>query len=129
MALTEQLVRRAETAGYKALVVTVDSPELGNKLANTRNDWQLPKGLSVPNVSSYVPKIQPGQEMKKYINSLFNPSATWANVDWLRGLTDLPILLKGILTAEDAEEACRHNCRGSSCPTTGADSWTECQPP
>ena len=43
---------------------------------------------------------------------LLNPSLTWEAIDWLREVTKLPIVLKGILTAEDAEEAVRHNVQG-----------------
>ena len=111
--LTQQLVCRAETSGYKALVVTVDSTEVGNKIADSRDHFYLPEDISVPNMPPQLKKPPPGvKEVKDQINSILDPSVTWANVDWLRGLTDLPILLKGILTAEDAEEACRHNVQG-----------------
>ena len=111
--LTQQLVRRAEMSGYKALVITVDSTEVGKKLSDLRNGFYLPEDISAPNLPSHLQRPPSGiNEARNHINSIVDPSATWANVDWLRGLTDLPIVMKGILTAEDAEEACRHNVQG-----------------
>ena len=117
VALTEQLVHRAETAGYKAVVITVDTPIVGCRLADTRSGFNLPRHLTLPNFASLKPQAvlvegSGGSALHRYSSSLMDPSITWATVDCLRGLTDLPILLKGILTAEDAEEACRHNVQG-----------------
>ena len=46
------------------------------------------------------------------VSKTIDPSVTWEDIDWLRGLTGLPVVLKGILTAEDAVEAARHGVQG-----------------
>uniref|UniRef100_A0A915J787 FMN hydroxy acid dehydrogenase domain-containing protein n=1 Tax=Romanomermis culicivorax TaxID=13658 RepID=A0A915J787_ROMCU len=50
-----------------------------------------------------------GSGFASYVNSLFDPSLTWSIIDWLKTVTKLPIILKGILTAEDAKVACKYN--------------------
>src|SRR5947209_15773068 len=87
-----QLVRRAEAAGYRAIVVTVDAPQLGKRERDIRNDFKLPAHVRPANVVF--------DEDESYI-----PAPTilpWDSLDWLRGITSLPLLLKGVLTAEDA---------------------------
>ena len=111
--LTRSFVLRAERTGYKALVVTVDRPVIGRRLAEARQGFDLPSHLSLANFSSAssqsaVTNSGPYQSSVDIIDS----AVTWDTIDWLRGITKLPILLKGILTAEDAEEALRHNIQG-----------------
>jgi len=97
-----QLVRRAEAAGYRAIVVTVDAPQLGKRERDIRNDFKLPAHVRPANVvfdedESYIPA----------------PTIlTWDSLDWLRGITSLPLLLKGVLTAEDAVMAVERGVQG-----------------
>jgi isopentenyl diphosphate isomerase/L-lactate dehydrogenase-like FMN-dependent dehydrogenase len=49
-----------------------------------------------------------GSRFTAYVFSMFDPSLTWADIDWLRGITNLPILVKGILRPDDAEIALQH---------------------
>ena len=119
--LTRTLVLRAERAGYKALVITVDQPFVGKKLASLRNKFTIPHDLCLANFTNTSGESDAVAAMKSHsqgglnatpIVAVFDPSLTWAAIDWLRGVTKLPIVLKGILTAEDAEEAVRHNVQG-----------------
>ena len=84
----EALVVRAQAAGYRALVLTVDTPRLGNRERDIRNNFE---GFPTPNYDS------DGKE-----EPFMGDTLTWDILDWLRSLTSVPILLKGILTAEDA---------------------------
>ena len=117
--LTKELVLRAEKAGYKALVITVDLPIVGKRLADERNHFELPKHLSLPNFSDAIPRSlvtmgtnEHGSMLLRYSSEIADSSITWDTIDWLRGVTKLPIILKGILTAEDTEEAIKHNIQG-----------------
>jgi 4-hydroxymandelate oxidase len=108
--ITESLVRRAEAAGYKALVVTVDAPYLGRRERDIRNGFGLPPGLIVANFAGQAladqPGLEPGQSgLAVYFTNQLDPTLTWESVAWLRSITHLPVLVKGILTAEDAREA------------------------
>jgi isopentenyl diphosphate isomerase/L-lactate dehydrogenase-like FMN-dependent dehydrogenase len=94
-----KLVRRAESAGYRALVVTVDSARWGPKERVLRADFHLPAHLYEANFIEDDPGV----------GDVFG---TWETITWLRSLTTLPILLKGILTAEDALLAVEHGVAG-----------------
>ena len=101
--LIRSLILRAERAGYRAIVVTIDQPVPGQ---TTQQSVKLPPNITFPNLGLSSPVD------KNDVKKLFNPSATWEDVDWIRELTFFPIVLKGILTAEDAVEAVKHGVQG-----------------
>ena len=116
-ALTRDLICRAEREGYKAIVLTVDTPVLGRRMADTRNRFNLPSNLSLANftdatVESSLVIKEHSSGLQQYTAKLIDPGLTWETVDWLRSITELPILLKGILTSEDALEAMKHDIQG-----------------
>jgi 4-hydroxymandelate oxidase len=103
LAFTESLVRRAETAGCQALVVTVDSPALGRNERGDRNNFHdLPPGVYCANMggAGHVRQV------------VLSPELSWAHLDWLRATTRLPILLKGVLHPADARLAVEHGVAG-----------------
>ncbi|XP_060517368.1 2-Hydroxyacid oxidase 1 [Cylas formicarius] len=105
--VTRQLVRRAENAGYKALVLTVDTPFFGLRLADMRNKFKLPTHLKLANFEGTVASVanKKSETTGSGLNdlgNLFDASLSWDDIAWLKTITRLPIVLKGILTAEDA---------------------------
>ncbi len=101
--LTEILVRRASAAGCEALVVTVDSPVLGVNERNRRNGFNdLPNGLVCENLRD----LRDG-ETGHVRQIVMSPEISWTHIEWLRGITTLPILLKGLLHPEDVRTAVR----------------------
>lgn len=107
----EHLVRRAEAAGYGALVLTVDTPRRGNRERDIRNNIgqhleAYSPSLGSGNASPLMESTSNGEETS-IIDSL-----TWEILTWLRSITTLPILLKGILTAEDALLALEYGAAG-----------------
>ncbi len=106
---TEALVRRVEAAGAKALVLTVDAPLLGRRERDVRNRFALPPHLGIENLHAAGYARLPGQAAESglaaYVADLLDPTLTWAAVDWLRTLTKLPLLVKGIVRADDAKRA------------------------
>ncbi|XP_032292652.1 uncharacterized protein [Drosophila virilis] len=115
-ALTESLVRRAENAGFKALVLTVDAPVFGQRRDDVRNKFSLPSHLSLANfhgeLASGVVSEMGGSGLNEYVVSQFDATVTWQDIKWLKLLTHLPIVVKGVLTAEDAELAREFGCAG-----------------
>lgn len=115
-AITASLVQRAEAAGFKAIVFTVDSPLLGRRERDVRNRFHLPDDLSVANLMRAgmheLPTDVPDSGLAAYIASLYDTGLTWKDVEWLRGITKLPILLKGILRADDAKRAAEIGVEG-----------------
>ena len=116
-ALTAQLVRRAEESGYKALVVTVDTPILGRRLADARNRFNLPDHLKLANFGTSKKENTGASKLvvrthdsglHQYTRELIDDTLNWNKIDWLCSQTRLPVILKGILTREDAREALRH---------------------
>ncbi len=106
---TEALIARVEAAGCRALVLTVDAPLLGRRERDVRNRFCLPAGLSVKNLVSEgygdVPAHTNDSGLAAYFASLLDPSLTWKDLAWLRSLTKLPVIVKGIVRADDARRA------------------------
>ncbi len=102
--LTQHLVERAVAAGYRALMVTVDAPLLGLRDRDSRNRFATPPGVGLSNVGArFLPEVGEGESaLFAYVRSQQDPGVTWDDIGWLRSLCDLPIVLKGIVTAEDA---------------------------
>lgn len=100
------LVRRAEAAGYAALMVTVDAPVNGVRNIEQRAGFRLPahvRPVNIEGVQGPVSRAGPGES--PVFKGLLEHAPTWADVEWLRGETKLPILLKGIVHPDDAERA------------------------
>lgn len=122
--ITKDLIQRAEAAGYRALVVTVDAPVLGRRLADERNNFDLPEGLTRANLVQYEGSGSFSQSEKvpdpladsSHLAELFrtrqDASLTWNDIDWFKTLTSLPILLKGIVRGDDAKRAADAGCAG-----------------
>ncbi|USX54349.1 alpha-hydroxy acid oxidase [Lentzea sp. HUAS12] len=105
MAVTEALVRRAEQAGCRALVVTADSPVFGRHRRDLAHGFHdLPPGLAAENMRDLV---EPGLR-----NIAMSPTVSWEHVDRLREMTTLPLWVKGILHPQDAELAVGHGVAG-----------------
>lgn len=106
---TEQLIRKVEKAGYKAILLTIDTPYVGQRYADMHNKFKLPdhlkmgnfEGLEVANPTerSDVPSNAP-------TDNVIDSSLSWTEtIPWLRERTNLEIWVKGVVTAEDTEEA------------------------
>ncbi len=105
---THELVRRAEAAGYRALVVTVDAPVSGLRNREQRAGFALPPGVESVNLRGMAPPPRQGGGAGAAVllgGPLLAAAPTWSDVADLRTRTRLPILLKGIMTAEDARQA------------------------
>jgi 4-hydroxymandelate oxidase len=113
---TEALVHRVEAAGCRALVLTVDAPLLGRRERDVKNRFGLPPELGVENLhaSGYAPVPSAGGEsgLAAYFADLLDPALTWDVLPWLRSITKLPILVKGIVRADDAVRAVTHGASG-----------------
>ncbi len=99
--VAEMLVHRAEDAGYRAIVLTVDLPRLGNREKDLRNNVTIPPAPYQE--ANFVGIEKEGQAWVPL---------TWKSIEWLRSITSLPIILKGILTGEDARLAVEHGVEG-----------------
>ncbi|XP_056286473.1 hydroxyacid oxidase 2 [Pseudoliparis swirei] len=107
--LSEQMVRRVEALGYRALVLTVDVPFTGKRRDDIRNRFRLPPHLKLKNFEGLP---QAAAEDYGIPSNTLDPSISWKDIHWLQSITQLPIIIKGILTKEDAELAVEHGVQG-----------------
>ena len=104
--MIKEHVIEAEKLGYKALVLTVDQPDI----TVLRDNLYL---FDMKQTTFPMMKIPPNVSVVKHVtDNCFSFPITWEKIEWVQTLTSLPIVIKGILTAEDATEAMKHNIRG-----------------
>ncbi len=104
---TRALVERAETCGCRVLVVTVDAPINGVRNREQRAGFRLPPDIAPVNLRG-MPLSPPGRPeswQSQVFDRMMAGAPTWADLEWLRGETALPIVIKGILSPEDAVKA------------------------
>jgi 4-hydroxymandelate oxidase len=94
------MVDRAAAHGYGALVLTVDLPELGRRERDLRTCFEIPEEIPVPVFLALAEET--GAVSPTDINWAVDKSLTWRDLEWLGSISKLPLLVKGILTAEDA---------------------------
>ena len=112
---TAALVARAVAAGCSAIVLTVDAPILGTRERDVRNGFHLPEGLAVSNLLAAGHGdigVAAGSALQQYVHDLFEPALTLDVLEWLCGLTDLPVLVKGVCRPDDAVAALDRGAAG-----------------
>jgi 4-hydroxymandelate oxidase len=101
--LTQQMVERATAAGCKAICVTVDTPVLGARHRESRTQFTLPANFKLPNLNLGPVSHRPVQW--GIYSELLNAALTWKDIEWLRSISKIPVLLKGVLNTDDAARA------------------------
>ncbi|KAG6733218.1 hypothetical protein I3842_01G216100 [Carya illinoinensis] len=104
--ITAALVHRAEKNGYNALVLTVDVPRLGRREADIKNKMIAPRLKNLEGLLSIEVDSNSGSNLEAYAKATMDASLCWKDVEWLRSITNMPILIKGILTREDGGSCC-----------------------
>jgi isopentenyl diphosphate isomerase/L-lactate dehydrogenase-like FMN-dependent dehydrogenase len=104
--LTVELVERAVAAGCRAVVLTADLPVVGKRERELRGAWALPE-QEVPAVAAARARGSAGHAL-----SLFDPTVDWRYLEELSSSVDVPVLVKGVLTGEDAVLAAEHGAAG-----------------
>ncbi|AGP57000.1 aminotransferase class I/II-fold pyridoxal phosphate-dependent enzyme [Streptomyces rapamycinicus] len=101
-ATTRRLIEHAAAAGIEALVLTADTPRLGRRLRDLRNDFRLPPHIAPANLPADEADYSSPSEHGR---TGLDPSLDWSVIAWLRSVSGLPVLVKGVMTAEDARRA------------------------
>ncbi len=99
---TAELAVRAAAAGYGALVLTVDAPVPGLRRRERERDVRLPDGLHLPNLSDGSAHEARQGGFMAAVSRQFDRSLTFDDIGWLAGLCGLPVVVKGVLRADDA---------------------------
>jgi (S)-2-hydroxy-acid oxidase len=121
--VVRQLVKRAEEAGFKAIALTVDTPRLGRRESDIKNRFALPRGLTLKNFEGLdLGKINKTADsgLASYVAGQVDQSLSWKDIKWLQSITSLPILVKGVITAEDARIAVEYGAAGIIVSNHGA---------
>ena len=114
-ALSRDIIARAEAAGATALCLTVTVPVQGRRERDARNGFRLPAELEMANFRGCLQVALPaanGSGLEAFIGRNFDPSLEWDVLDWIRSVTRLPLLIKGILGGEDAVRAVENGADG-----------------
>ena len=102
---TRELLERVAAAGFSALLLTVDLPVLGHRERERRTGFAFPTDVPLPNVSPELLPLGTG------LGHMVDATLTWRDLEWLQDAARLPLVLKGILTAEDALLAADHGAQ------------------
>ncbi len=105
-AVTRALVEQAVEHGFAAIVLTVDAPRLGRRERDLRTGFRVPADVTVPSVAAAVGRWEGATPLE--LLGQIDPSLTWEGLAELRGLSALPLVVKGIQTGEDAALAVEH---------------------
>jgi 4-hydroxymandelate oxidase len=112
--ITSELVKRAESAGAEAIMLTVDAPGLGTRERDVRNGFQLPAGLTAANLAAAgkgnFPEMK-GSRLAAYVEANFKSDLGFDDLDWLCGSTGLPVMIKGVCSGDDARRAAKHGAK------------------
>jgi len=103
--VTAELVARARNAGFTALLLTVDTPVLARRERDHRTGFTIPSELTVASLGQGG--LTPAEAFAQ-----MSPSVSWRDVERLAASAGLPVVVKGVLTAEDARLACEHGAAG-----------------
>jgi isopentenyl diphosphate isomerase/L-lactate dehydrogenase-like FMN-dependent dehydrogenase len=106
--VTKQMLDQAREAGFSAVVLTVDLPVLGPRERDLRTGFALHPDYRMEVYASALGDL--GVVTPTFAATLVDPTLTWRDLDWLHGQVELPVIAKGILTAEDAVLAAEHGC-------------------
>ena len=101
---TEELLAAVVEAGFRALVLTVDFPVAGRRERDIREDFTLPDDLASPNLPGTLAR----RDFHAALGGIVDARLTWRDLEWLRSTCELPLVLKGVLTAEDTVLAAEH---------------------
>jgi isopentenyl diphosphate isomerase/L-lactate dehydrogenase-like FMN-dependent dehydrogenase len=108
--VTRSFVEQARDAGFAALLLTADTPYLGRRERDVRTGWKIPADVEVPAMVAALGAMRSMTVAEQF--ELVSPSVSWRDVEWLATESSLPIVVKGVQTAEDARLAVDHGAAG-----------------
>lgn len=111
-------MQQAERGGCRALFVTVDAPQLGRREKDMRNKFTT-TGTAVQARDDEDGKVNRDQGVARAISSFIDAAFSWADLAWLRSVTRMPLVLKGVQCGEDAVRAARAGVAAIVCSNHG----------
>lgn len=120
---TQKLIERAQRCGYKALVLTVDHCVLGNRECYVHSNFSLPDGIRAENMID----DETSDFATTYRLPSIDPALSWNDLDWIRSITSLPLIVKGLIHPDDVLQAIRHGVQGIVISNHGGRQLDTCQ--
>jgi isopentenyl diphosphate isomerase/L-lactate dehydrogenase-like FMN-dependent dehydrogenase len=108
--VTRALIDQAVEFGYRAIAVTVDAPRPGRRERDLRSGFVVPEEITVPALADAVGQTRPMTIFEAF--GLLDPTLTWRELEAIATESPLPVLVKGVLTEEDARLAIDHGAAG-----------------
>jgi isopentenyl diphosphate isomerase/L-lactate dehydrogenase-like FMN-dependent dehydrogenase len=108
--VTRALIDQARDAGFDAIVLTVDAPRLGRRERDLRTLFQIPADVTVPSFAAAVGGSSAGTPADMFAE--MDGTVTWRSLEQLAAQAGMPVLVKGVITGEDAHLACEHGAAG-----------------
>jgi L-lactate dehydrogenase (cytochrome) len=121
--LTKKVVKKAEDAGFQGLFITVDAPQLGRRERDMRNKAEQQADVQ----GEQKDEVKKDQGTTRAISSFIDPSLEWADIEWFKSITEMPIILKGIQCADDAIKAAEYGVDGIVCSNHGGRQIDTCR--
>jgi 4-hydroxymandelate oxidase len=118
--LTTQMAQRAQEAGYRALCLTLDSTVRAKRERNIRNNYSNRPSPNYAGLEVQEMSWRFSSDAPRGANDLIDRAATWPYLDWLAANTPLPLVVKGIMTGEDARLCVEHGVKGVIVSNHGA---------
>ncbi|KAL3825085.1 hypothetical protein ACJIZ3_021114 [Penstemon smallii] len=119
--ISAMMVQRAERNRFKAIILTADAPRLGRREADIKNKMIAPRLRNFDGlISTDVQLTDKGSNIEAFASENFDASLCWKDIGWLKSITSLPILIKGVLTQEDAIRALEEGVAGIVVSNHGA---------
>ncbi|OIT36943.1 PREDICTED: peroxisomal (S)-2-hydroxy-acid oxidase GLO4-like isoform X1 [Nicotiana attenuata] len=119
--ITELMVHKAESNGFRAIILTADTPRLGRREADIKNKLMIsPRLRNFEGLITTEVVSDKGSNLEAYAAGTLDPSLCWKDIAWLKSITNLPILIKGVLTGEDAIKAVEAGVAGIIVSNHGA---------
>jgi 4-hydroxymandelate oxidase len=113
-AVSASFVERAVDAGFAAILLTVDLPKAGRRERDIRNAFSLPEGISYANLGGKRTRATAAglDPFAQDVNAQTHPGLSWGDLEWLVAKSPLPVIVKGVVRADDARHAVEVGARG-----------------
>ncbi|MGI8789790.1 MAG: alpha-hydroxy acid oxidase [Actinomycetota bacterium] len=108
--LVENLLKRSREKGYEAVVVTADLPVLGYRESQFRHEMNPSEDVAPANFDAYA--RDRSRSSVEFLEGFTDPGLTWGDLPWIAEVSKLPVVVKGVMTAEDARAAIEHGAAG-----------------
>ncbi|PWN28703.1 hypothetical protein BDZ90DRAFT_245485 [Jaminaea rosea] len=126
---SEEILRKVEQDGFKAVMLTVDAPVMGKRELDMRAKGEIVSSPASPDSGGSASTSTSGRGVAGAISGYIDPTISWADIDWYRRHCKLPLILKGVQSVEDVQLAVQHGIEAVILSNHGGRSLDYSPPP